>query len=133
MNSTNFNQVVESFLIQAIETAKQTGHFLSEQMPDVLHQLLVWNAIESFMWWVTSIIMIMIPILLWKKVMYSVYNKDGWAFKNDAEDILMPAYFVGGGALCGIGICLFASNLDWLQILIAPKVYLIEYAAELIK
>lgn len=64
--------------------------------------------------------------------------------KNESEELVAslpdrePAYTVAGvvlGALAIVSGAIFIAtlNLKWLQILIAPKIYLIEYAASLAK
>ncbi|STH40221.1 phage transmembrane protein [Escherichia coli] len=54
-----------------------------------------------------------------------------WDSKGDINLLIMP--LVGVLALWGIFIISAVTNMTWLKILLAPKLYLIEYAASLVK
>lgn len=51
----------------------------------------------------------------------------------DDKSELIVAMTIVYGIFSFVGLCVFACNFDWLQIMIAPKVWLVEYAASLAK
>lgn len=117
--------------------------FLSAEIPDVIHQLLMWKMIQSMLFFVFGIIVICGTIIFINRQYRrsvektgnygSVYYVPTMVFDNRGE--VHPGCFIFAAlALVGIltGVSLI-SKLSWLQILIAPKIYLIEYAASLAK
>ena len=129
--------------------------FMSAELPDVIHQLLVWNIASSCALAVIDLIIVACSIMVMKN----------WKIMSRSE--LQAAYDAGeawtryGGAAGGItsikydrlmsgearllravvcsiivlaGSFTFINNaLDVVKIIIAPKVWLIEYAASLAK
>ncbi len=99
--------------------------FLQAQLPDVIQQLLMWKAVVSGLLFTLSIVgFIGITIA----IIRVLRNTEFW----DGND--MPPSFLVAGFM---SILYFAPalvwDIDWLQILLAPKIYLIEYAASLAK
>lgn len=93
------------------------------QIPDVIHQLLMWKAIESGIYCAISVVVFIICLYLVKQLV---------KFTLNGNDEFWPATILSAviGALPIIGVF---NNLDWLKIWIAPKIYLLEYAAQLLK
>ncbi len=90
-------------------------------MPDVIHQLLMWNIVSSALVQVLCVFIIAFSIVMIVK-----------AWGTDDVDNVMAAGMVFGIAIL-ITIVVFFNHFDWLKIWISPKLYLIEYAAKLIK
>lgn len=108
--------------------------FLSAEIPDVIYQLLLWHGIKSFIYFIAGIVLI-IGIILFNKWQFSCikkireehnkkfeektkYNK--WDIAENPEllfNILQVLWFIPLAVLM---------NIEWLQIWIAPKVWLIE-------
>ena len=145
-----------------IQTMNDVVEFGKQQIPEVIHQLLMWKAVESFLGFAMNVVLIIIAILLmtrWgKKVGDSMADKRHKAAKEYAEgaewtrwgygssitsmpyDLIMNGsvllrwvIVVVGGMLLMSSVSAALHSLDWLKIWIAPKVYLIEYAATLVK
>lgn len=92
--------------------------FTKEQLPDVIYQLLLWKAVQSFLWFVFCVAVIVVSCIITKKHAKST-NGFSW----------FP---------CGVAsflslIILAKAGMDWLQIWLAPKLYLLEYASQLVK
>lgn len=117
--------------------------FLSAEIPDVIHQLLMWKMIESMLFFVIGIIVICLTVIFIRSQYRRVVEKtDSYGsscyvptmiFDNRGDvspGCIIFAIIAMAGMLTG-GILI--SGLSWLQILIAPKIYLIEYAASLAK
>jgi len=164
-----------SLLGKAVSGMDAATSFLSAQLPDVIHQLLLWSLIDS-------LAHVFIPILLLLISGFSLYrcgtklwNKDDpyhvakrqyelacevWMrtsisteqgrqaaaeYRRVREEFSKMAVPEENPVLIGTTIisgtatlfCTAATiaclNLTWLQILVAPKTYLIEYAAHLAK
>ena len=131
---------LDAVLIDAIQKTQgaigEAADFALAQAPDVVQQLLLWAAISEG---IKCILSVVILTACCKTVMFIVnYPKPDGAFDKNLiwwGNDLQPAVAVLAPVLivmsAGLAACLF--NLTWLQILIAPKLYLLEYAASLIK
>lgn len=98
--------------------------FLQAQLPDVIHQLLVWKATVSIIWFSLAVIALLGGLVLLYK----------WCWSSDSLDSDDKAFMTMICSIPGLIISIvIAENLEWLQILIAPKIYLIEYAVSLAK
>jgi len=113
-------------LLDYLEIAiRGTTDFAIEQVPEVVHQLLLWHFITSLIWFSVAIVsIIVIVILTYKAVKFAVHEKE----EDAAVGTLIMAVLV---AL--VPLILIVENMDWLQIWIAPKLYLLEYASSLLK
>ena len=120
-------QAAITALIEKASNGADAGFaFLTAEIPDVVYQLLLWHGVKSF---VTSIIVLLL-IPVWVYFDRKVYHV---ACKSDDDGDLWLGWGVWGCILripAFILACTYLS-IDWLQILIAPKVWLIEYVASL--
>lgn len=121
-------------ITKVVKAAGDATDFLIKELPDVIKQLLWWKAIQSLYWCIWPIIftIIMYRISLhWKNKI----SKDDW---GECLDEPIPTLKVVAfcifcvATLIGIFSIFQCFNLEWLQIWVAPKVYLIEYANKLI-
>jgi hypothetical protein len=106
--------------------------FLNAELPEVINQLLIWKAAEALVFMIIFVC-VGCGLLLLSKYMskYAKQNVDDWTEEDRAF------YGAMQWAVCIIGIVVtiaaILSNREWLQIWLAPKIYLIEYAAQLLK
>ena len=130
-------QLAVSTLIQTSLNAIDKGTtFLSNQIPEVIQQLLLWKAVVSFIEF-SSGIFIIGGIFAWLIYQYKYWTTTvttEWGTKNvrleeDAGPLVLLNLFCIIPLLYGSS-CI---NLIWLQIWIAPKLYLIEYAKDFLK
>lgn len=108
----------------SIAALKQGAIFMQEQLPDVIRQLLIWKATQSGIWFAAFLALLVLSI-------WAIRRFWAWMKAEGAEELVAVVtvpLFAGAVAVVEM-IC----NLDWLQIIIAPKVYLIEYAAHVLK
>lgn len=116
-----------------IEGAIQVKDFVLDQAPEVIQQLLAWEMVSSLVCMIVGILLlasipldVKIGIKAWKNYEKAPYNSMEASFNGVllACNIvyIIPALVFGIGSM----------NLTWLQILIAPKVFLLEYAAGLV-
>ena len=97
--------------------------FLQRELPDVIQQLLIWHGVKSAIFFVIS--MLATVLMAWG-------TKRIWVWARAEDDgseplVVFPAFLVG------VSFLFCVNQLDWLQIMVAPKLYLIEYAASLAK
>jgi len=125
--------------------------FLSAEIPDVIHQLLLWHGIYSFTLFLVSVVIVLSAPYQVKKIKSLIPEKikegddDNW-FWHDSNRSYKPlgfsvkqteAAFVFWIAVCVVSLIQVTLvvkllNLEWLKIWIAPKVWLLEYASNLI-
>ena len=100
--------------------------FLEAELPDYIYQLLLWYGVYKFIvFLVSALAMFGLPVLfVWRLKIAS-------ATTRDADEIW--AGVTGVATFFGLIFGSFGINLTWLQIWIAPKVWLVEYAAGLVK
>lgn len=111
-------QALVEIINRSFSAVDKAVDFAKEQIPDVIYQLLLWKAVWSFMVMAMCIAAITASIVIAKK-QHKATDGFSWFF----------AFILTVLA----AIPLFATDFDWLQILVAPKIYLLEYAAELAK
>jgi hypothetical protein len=118
------NQVLTSI----IANATQAKEFLVSETPIILEQLLWWHGIQSALYCSAGFMLLAIVFINW--ILF--YKK----FPGMDDDMWGPWAVVSGLislALVPISVDIILSHIDWLKILVAPKLYLLEYAASLVK
>lgn len=125
-------QIALAELIQnTLQGAEAAKDFLTAEIPDIVIQLLTWHGVYSFGLFMIGIVSLIISLYFANRV---IKNKDEikWNILNfegqHAKGILQ---IIASIILLAIGLTNL--NLIWLQIWIAPKVWLIEYIRGLIK
>ena len=119
--------------------------FLVAEIPDVIQQLLVWRAIESLIWFLPGVLLLAAPWLVcWR---WGGRGEPSEPYYGEARyvetlthdrrgvvnwDVAAPL-MLGGTASTIAGFLLTMNSLEWLQILVAPKLYLLEYARVLLR
>lgn len=109
----------------SIQSMSDVVDFGKQQIPQVIHELLMWKATNACVWMAIGVILL---ILSW--VTFKAVNR---LVVSEADPDAYCLHFATG-ALLILGALFFIPNLlELLQIIVAPKVYLIEYSADLIK
>lgn len=132
---------LEQVLIDTIQQTtagakKVTGQaidFVSAQIPDVVHQLLAWKMAEAIALILACVALIGVYFYFLRKII--AYHKKLAAIGKYYAETGFIFYYVGGtGVLLILPLIrILGSALTIIKIIVAPKLYLIEYAAELIK
>lgn len=132
-----------SFLIDgATEKGTKLVDWLYVQAPDVMGQLLMWHGARSLVSFIVGILAVIgLPLLCYKgiKMWYNkleveqVKNNCRWKPLEDPT-LIVPSFIASVitaavTIACGVNLL----NLTWLQIWIAPKVYVMEYISNLVK
>lgn len=127
MNETD-KQLAE-ILRKGLETAEKTGNFIVEQAPDLIRELLIWKTVEYSVYVIIGISLI-VYFYRWKKKVTKEMKENEYYFMDSFANILIA---IGQLSLLITGIILIDENLqDLIQIVFAPKIYLIEYSAKLL-
>jgi len=142
------NRSVDAAESVAGDISQATGDataFLVAEIPDVIQQLLVWHALESLIWFLPGLLLIAAPwFVYWK---WGGRGEPGEPYYGEARYVEtlthnrlgevdgdgMGPLMLGGGVATVMGFTLLMNNLEWLQILVAPKLYLLEYARVLLR
>lgn len=110
-----------SILHSTINAATVAKDFLMAEIPEVIRQLLVWHAVEAGV----LALCFLVPALL---LVGAFWKNREWCF----EELGPLNLFILFGVI-GLSSGAVVNGLTVLKIWIAPKLYLIEYAARLVK
>jgi hypothetical protein len=116
-------QKAELAMVEIIDSLLKAKDFAVDQAPDVIRQLMIWNAIEWVGYgvlWIT-----ILGLCVWLLI-------DCIRKKEPHNDYEIGAFLSAVGCFImtlSVFICVFGVLKIWL----APKVWLIEYAANLVK
>ena len=122
------NEKLAQALSDIISSAGAAKGFLLGQAPEVLRQVLLWHFAYNMMLFTVSLILLpILAYLNYRQVKYWMGHKE--LFINQAEAI----FFWNLLQVPPIVGCCCSVNFTWLKILIAPKLYLIEFASSFIK
>jgi len=117
-------QKANEALIKLIDSSTSAVEWSVQQLPEVIEQLLRWKMVTSLIRFSASTVLFLIVIgIVTNLIRLGVKNK---LCEDLAIGHIVPSLFISVVAYCSF-------DLTWLKIHIAPKVYLIEYAAELVK
>ncbi|HEY2454127.1 MAG TPA: hypothetical protein VGI71_16170 [Scandinavium sp.] len=116
------NKILVELLKKATDGIDAAVSFSKAQIPDVVHQLLVWNAVSSLL------IQVMLLAGITACVFSMVY---AWKHANDVDFCMAITLILG--FVTAVQILILFQYFDWLKIWLAPKLYLLEYAASLVK
>lgn len=110
---------INSILLSAIEASKQGIEFMQGEIPDLIRQLIRYNLAINSLYLLTAI-----P-LVW------LYYKFVQLVKEDADAaiIAIPGGILGVSWAAYLMYCLS----EILKLTLAPKIWLLEYAANLVK
>ncbi|MBD1229510.1 hypothetical protein [Xenorhabdus griffiniae] len=95
--------------------------FGKDQLPVVIEQLMLWQLWVNGLLFILFLALALLAGYIWKRATESyVYNEGG-------------VYIVLFAVVCALGFTSLRCAFTVIQIVVAPKVWLIEYAAALIK
>lgn len=123
------SKILVDLLQKASNGIDSAVSFSQAQIPDVVHQLLVWNFVSSMLFQ----FFILLAIAGYAFAAYKFVKISSSTNLGDGT-LIVSAISLMVGACFAVGLSVaFFSYFDWLKIWIAPKLYLIDYAASLIK
>lgn len=121
-------------LTKAVSTVETAGQFLVDEVPEVVHQLLVWKFTLSLVGFIAILIGLAMFITLAVAGLKEVNNPKN-KYDNDGPFAVFMIGAIGSIVMVCVlfGTMFEGHTLDWLQIKVAPRIFLIEYASDLIK
>lgn len=123
----NLSNALANILTSAQESVEKATSFLSAQIPDVVHQLLLWKFTESLISFSVCLLWIFFIVGVCIYFIRRICKSD-LAIEDKIGNTVMTFFgclIFSIPALCNL-------HLTWLKIWLAPKLYLLEYAASLI-
>lgn len=141
---TTLDQALVGIINKTTNSLDSAFTFLSEQIPDVVQQLLLWHLTYSLILTIIGITLASVTTYVLikysgKGVIITQETASRWpkykdTLTHDEDGEIHPRVMATSViAIVVYIIALHLITLTWLQILIAPKIFLIEYAASLIK
>ena len=118
------NDELQKAIAEILNSAISAKDFIVGQLPEYLEQLLMWHAIYNFVFF-------LLGASLAALVCYAEVRLYRW-IKSDKEKY----DFFFGTVIISVGLFVVAIkmiNLEWLMIIVAPKAWLAEYAAALVR
>ena len=113
-------KTLQKILERSLEVAEKTGQFAMEQAPEILEQFFKWHLIAHSLGALLGVL-ILIPGILFLK-----NGHKEQCINDDFEDGF--GYYAAGIISFGTGFAFFCVNIHTvIFILVAPKIYLIEY------
>ena len=120
------NEALAAMINKTLDGVDSVTLFLQAEIPDVVEQLLMWVFVKNL---VIGAVLVGAGIFLWIRI--SAFQKgkeDSW---GDDDQVFMTAIrWIGFGLLAGFGV--FGSLITAIYVLVAPKVYLLEYLRHLL-
>ncbi len=119
---TDLQSKLSSILDWVEQTAKSAEQFAVEQTPLYIQELLAWN------FW-SSLFFFIIGAAFWVLALSRVKFVSSYDYVKDplpAVAIMSIITLIVGPL---VGSVVIGSNLEWLQIWVAPRVWLVEYVA----
>lgn len=132
-------QALAAILNKTMAGVEAGVSFLSAELPDVIQQLLIWKAAQSLVISIGGLLLVVATSVFVRKQSRRIKNQDGYGYRanlvfDGSGDVHPGIIGVIFGAAFGWGFGVAGMlDLTWLQIWLAPKIYLIEYAASLAK
>jgi hypothetical protein len=129
---------IDQFVKWAVENAQVKGpkivDWLYAEVPEVVEQFLLWSFAESFIGFLVRFFFIFVYPFIVYKVAKHFYIKLEVSDARDESFFWIPTGFIGGITILVSQLCSWTGiNLNWLKIWLAPKVYLLETFANVIK
>lgn len=119
----------ETMLVKLINAATATGEFIADQLPIVIRELITYYTAVQVLLVAVTVLVIGLGCLFFH-VITNNYTKDG-EYKPGYDGTGLRWWALVPWALGSVG--LVASVVGLLKITLAPRVWLIEYAASLVK
>lgn len=112
-------EALTALIEKALNGIDAAGDFMAGEIPEVINQLLMWHGVTSFLTMVMSILIFVATYIssvrLWPRL------------RADNTEPFIVFMFIPGMIAC------INFSTDWLKIIIAPKLYLLEYAAAIVR
>lgn len=119
---------IATILLRALAAAQHGGQWIAGQIPDVLRQLLIWTEMKGFatlVLWIIGLIVGFFATFKW-----SNQQPESW---GDWRMSKIACCFATAAWAIVFGIAMICTMYDALEAIFVPKLFLLEYAASLLK
>lgn len=136
------NAVLITLLEKAVAGVDSAIEFSQAQIPDVIEQLLMWHSIKSLMFFILGLVLVFGSAYIIYYVMTMQPEPDESQRGGHKETMWHTSYGSKSGAEIALvllvlpivlGLAFLTKLMVLVQIIIAPKIFLLEYAATLAK
>lgn len=140
MNEHFQNSLIE-ILNKTVNSIDASVSFLEAEIPDVVSQLLTWYAVKGVLLATIGVLLLLAYAVAVRKVIESKPDEgsnffwDRYPGSDHVEFSVQGGYTLGvvGALICLSALDMICNVEDTLQIVVTPKIWLIEYASSLIK
>lgn len=119
-------QAIAVLIEKSLKAFEAGADFMADQLPDVVQQLLMWYMVLGGVKAVAAVMLLVTASIVAYKGIGWTRNAgkyvDGWFIYSMCSILWLPV----------IMLSVHLWNLTWLQIWVAPKIFLIEYAARMV-
>ena len=122
-------QALAALLNKTVSGIEAGASFLQAELPDVIQQLLTWKLAQASVMAAACVLGIIISFLLLRLVAKHTDNDQILSIEGGGIPTAIMAISLGGFSVARLS----SWGSDAIQIWLAPKIYLIEYAASLAK
>ena len=130
--------VITEILTKALKAVEQGAEFLAGELPEVVEQLLIWHFVSSILTAISGVILLG-SIIYFIRKQVAWWNQDVDCEYGGGKE---KRYLSSSAPLIGFNILLifpiihslsYIGDTAWLKIWVAPKLFLLEYAASIVK
>lgn len=124
--------VIKQWAKELLDWAKQGKDIVAEQVPLLVQEIIKWGFAEAVLYMVMAVVIFLVSRYLMKK-WYEKPTDSVWRDWDEGGPLPGFAWvFIAGGHV--VGFLMFFGNLfTAVKTLVAPRVYLIEYLANLVQ
>lgn len=120
-------QALVEIINRSLSAVDKATAFASQQIPEVVHELLVYKAVSSFL-----VMLLLIGLVFAYVKCCRIIIKGHPECVDDGSFIVV--WLFGAAVVALPLLILFHNNpFDWIEIWLAPRVYLLQFAADLVK
>lgn len=130
VTGSDMKAVLKEFFVSMLDGIKQAGSFVKEQLPLVLQEYIAWGFWSNLATCVVWLILLFLAIWINIKMHKAEWFEDSCGDPSMA--ILVPIV-LSITSLITLFLVFIPSLLEMIKTVVAPRVYLIEKIAELIK
>lgn len=125
------NDELQQALLNIINGASA---FVGEQAPDVVRELLAWNLVYNAIWLPLNLLIGYVAYRSFRKIYAMSLSGENWTREYNCLSGFGFVALWASGLFMVFGPVIATENAETIiKITVAPKVYLLEYAADLVK
>lgn len=124
--------VIKQWAKELLEWAKAGKDFVAEQMPLLVQEIIKWGFAEAICWMIVAIALFLIGLYFRGKLRAQEKNSPWRSFDEGGP---LPLFaWLGIGGVWFVSFLMFFGNLfTAVKTVVAPRVYLIEYLANIVQ